>query len=125
MQGLLLRWFLNTIALWLTSLVISGIWVSGPSSLLIAALVLGILNAVLRPALLLLTLPINLVTLGLFTFLINGFMLKLTSSLVSGFHVHGFWSAVLGALLLSFFSFWLSVFIADSGRIQYIRIERY
>ena len=125
MHGLPLRWLLNALALWLTSLVITGIRVSNPLSLLVAALVLGVLNAVLRPILLLLTLPINLLTLGLFTLLINGFMLKLTGTVVAGFEVHGFWSAVLGALLLSFFSFFLSVFIADTGHIHYTRIEWY
>jgi putative membrane protein len=125
MPGFLLRWILNAVALWLTSMVISGIHVSGPLSLLFAAMVLGMLNAVLRPALLLLTLPINLLTLGLFTLLINGFMLKLTGTLVPGFQVEGFWSAVLGAILLSLLSFLLSLFVTDNGRVQYIRIEWY
>jgi putative membrane protein len=125
MPGFLLRWILNAIALWLTSMVVSGIHVSGPLSLLLAAMVLGMLNAVLRPALLLLTLPINLLTLGLFTFLINGFMLKLTGTLVPGFQVVGFWAAVLGAILLSLLSFLLSLFVTDSGRVQYIHIEWY
>lgn len=124
MGGFLFRWAVGALALWLTSEVISGISVEGVASLLVAALVLGILNAVLRPLLLVVTFPINLLTLGLFTFVINGAMLKLTSGVVRGFHVEGFWSAVIGALLLSCFSFLLNLFIADSGRIEYIYVER-
>jgi len=112
------------LALAFTSWLIPGIWVDGFGPLLIAALVLGILNALLRPLLLILTLPINLLTLGLFTFIINGAMLKLTASMVGGFHVEGFWWAVIGALVMSFFSFMLSLFIADTGQVEYIYIER-
>jgi putative membrane protein len=114
----------NALALWLTSAVLRGIRVDGILPLFFAAMVLGILNAILRPALLLLTLPINLLTLGLFTLLINGFMLKLTGSVVAGFHVQGFWTSVIGALLLSLFSLLLSMFVADTGRVEYVYIER-
>ena len=123
MRGLLYRWILNALALWLTSAVLSGIQVDGVGSLLIAALVLGILNALLRPLLLIATFPITLVTVGLFVFVINGFMLWATASVVSGFHVRGFFSAVVGALLLSFFSFVLNLFISDRGRIEYVYVE--
>ena len=125
MRGFLLRWIVNALALWLTSALVCGIHVKGPLPLVIAAFVLGIFNAVLRPTLLILTLPINILTLGLFTLLINGFMLKLTGVVVSGFQVEGFLPAVLGALLLSLFSFFLSLFVADSGRLQYVHIRLY
>lgn len=72
---------------------------------------------------LIVTLPINLLSLGIFTFVINGAMLELTAAVVAGFHVEGFWSAVIGALLLSCFSFLLNVFVADNGRIEYIYVE--
>jgi len=124
MRGLVLRWVVTAFALWLTSQVISGIELRGLGSVFIAALVLGILNAFLRPLVLFLTFPINLLSLGLFTFLINGFMLWLTSEVVRGFAVHGFWSAVIGAFLLSLISFALNVFVSDSGRIEYIYVER-
>ena len=123
MRGLLLRWALNAAALWLTSIVISGIQVDGPFSLFIAAMVLGVLNAILRPVLFLLTLPINILTLGLFTLVLNGFMLELTDTVVSGFYVEGFWSAVIGSLFLSLFSFLLSLFVSDTGHVEYVRIE--
>ncbi len=124
MRGLVLRWVVTAFALWLTSLLIRGIEIHGVGAVFIAALVLGILNAFLRPLVLFLTFPINLLSLGLFTFVINGFMLWLTSQVVRGFAVHGFWSAVIGALLLSLISFALNVFVSDSGRIEYIYVER-
>jgi putative membrane protein len=124
MRGLVLRWVVTAFALWLTSQLISGIEIHGVGAVFIAALVLGILNAFLRPLVLFLTFPINLLSLGLFTFVINGFMLWLTSQVVRGFAIHGFWSAVIGALLLSLISFALSVFVSDSGRIEYIYVER-
>lgn len=124
MPGLLIRWVINAFALWLTSRVVSGISVDSTLALFVAALVLGILNAIIRPVLLILTLPINLVTLGLFTLIINGAMLKLTAGLVSGMRVEGFWAAVGGALLLSVFSFLLNLFVSDRGRIEYVYIER-
>jgi putative membrane protein len=125
MQGLLIRWALNAFALWLVDQLVAGIHADGVAPLFVAALVLGVLNAVLRPLLLIVTLPINLLTLGLFTLIVNGAMLKLAAALVRGFTVAGFGSAVLGALLLSVISFLLNLFIADSGRIQYIYVERH
>ena len=124
MVGLLIRWVTTAFALWLTSLIVRGIEVEGLGPLFVAAVVFGIFNAILRPLVLLITLPINLITLGLFTFVINGLMLKLTSDVVRGFAVHGFWSAVIGALLLSAISFALNLFISDTGRIEYMYVQR-
>ena len=124
MRGLIIRWVTTACALWLTSFVVQGIEIEGIGSLFFAAVVLGIFNAILRPLVLVLTFPINLVTLGLFTFVINGAMLKLTSEVVRGFSVTGFWSAVIGALLLSIISFALNLFINDAGRVQYLYVER-
>src|SRR5437867_173618 len=124
MSGLLIRWFVNAVALWLTSKVVKGIEIHGVPSLLFSTMMLGFLNAFLRPLLLLITLPLNILTLGLLTFLINGFMLKLTAAAVVGFEVHGFWAAVLGAFMLSVISFALNLFVSDAGRIEYIYIHR-
>jgi putative membrane protein len=124
MRGLIIRWVTTACALWLTSLVVRGIEFDGIAALFFAAVVLGILNAIVRPLVLLVTFPINLVTLGLFTFVINGAMLKLASAVVRGFSVTGFWSAVIGALLLSIISFALSLFINDAGRVEYIYVKR-
>ena len=124
MRGLIIRWVTTALALWLTRFIVKGIAIEGIGSLFFAAVVLGIFNAVLRPLVLLITFPINLVTLGLFTLVINGAMLKLTSEVVRGFSVTGFWSAVIGALLLSAISFALNLFVNDAGHVQYLYVER-
>ena len=124
MNGLVIRWVLTSVALWLTSRLVSGIVVDGVLPLVLAAIVLGFVNAIVRPLVLVLTLPFNILTLGLLTFVINGAMLKLTAGVVPGFHVEGFWSAVGGAFLLSVISFLLSMFISDAGRVEYIYVER-
>lgn len=124
MRGLVIRWVTTAVALWLTSLIVRGITIDGVLPLFFAAVVLGIFNAILRPLMLVITFPINLLTLGLFTFIINGAMLKLTADVVRGFSVEGFWPAVVGALLLSAISFALSLFVSDAGRIQYLYVER-
>jgi putative membrane protein len=118
MRGLLLRWVLNALALWMTSALIAGIVVDGVFPLFVAALVLGALNTFLRPLLLVATLPINLVTLGLFTFVINGLMLWMTGSVVAGFYVAGFWSALGGAHVHSLISLALNALVSDRGRIE-------
>ncbi len=98
---LLLRWLLSAGALMLIAYYLPGIDVDGFYSALIAALVLGLVNAVIRPIISLLTLPINLLTLGLFGLIINALMFWLVSTVVKGFDVAGFWPAFLGALLMS------------------------
>jgi len=126
MKGLLIRWLVNAGALWLIAYVIEGIEVQGFLAALVASAVLGIINAVLRPIFILLTLPINLLTLGLFTFILNGFMLYLAGTLVRGFAVHGFWAAVFGALILSIISALTTAFLSDDGRFRriHVHIER-
>jgi putative membrane protein len=84
------------------------IWVEGVWAALVAAFLLGIVNAVLRPILIFFTLPITVLTFGLFLLVINGLMLLLVSSIVRGFHVNGFWGAVLGSILISLVSWVLS-----------------
>ncbi len=104
MRGLILRWVLSMVSLWLVSWVLKGIEVSGFWALLFASLVLGIFNALIRPVLILLTLPLTVLTLGLFTFVINGFLLWLTGQVVRGFEVHGFLTAFVAAILLAVFN---------------------
>ena len=124
MKGLLFRWIINALALLLISRVIRGIEVDSLLSAFVAAAVLGVINAVLRPILLILTFPITILTLGLFVFVINGGMLYLAGLLVKGFYVHGFWAAIFGALFLSAVSWLTSAFINDRGRIEYIEVHR-
>ena len=123
MRGLLLRWFILTLAIMTAAYLFSGIHVSGFGSALFAALVLGILNAFFRPILFLLTLPINVLTLGLFTFVINALLLMMTSGIIGGLVVDGFWSAMFGSLVISLVSLLLSSFISDRGRVESLDIE--
>jgi putative membrane protein len=104
MTRLLLTWALNAFALFFVMKLVPGIQIDRFSDLLIATLVLGLLNAFLRPLVLLLTLPVTILTLGLFALVINGVMFYLAAHLVSGFHVSGFGAAFLAALLFSLFS---------------------
>jgi len=87
------------------------IWVDGLMAALIAAFLLGIVNVIIRPILVFLTLPLTVLTLGLFLLVINGLMLWLVAALVKGFHVNGFWGAVFGSLLISIVSWILSRFL--------------
>ena len=124
MTGLVLRWLILTVAIMSASYLMDGIHVSGFFSAFFAAAILGILNAFFRPILLLLTLPINILSLGLFTFLINAMLLKMASGVISGFEVSGFWTAVFGSLVISLFSWLLSSFISEKGKINYIDLRR-
>ena len=98
---MIVKVLINAAALMFTSNLIDGIYVDGFGSVLVAAIILGIVNAIIRPLLLILTLPLNVLTLGLLTFVINGFMLKLAAAVVGGFDVVGMWPAIVGALVLS------------------------
>ena len=84
---------------------------------------LGILNAFFRPIALILTLPINVLSLGLFTFVINAVMLKMASGVIGGFEVHGFWTAVFGALIISLVSWGLNTCINDRGQVDVIELK--
>ena len=124
MIGLFIRWLILTIAVLAAAYLLEGIRVSGFWAAFFAASVLGILNAVLRPILILLTLPLNILTLGLFTFLINAFILKLATGVIPGFEVDGFWTAVFGSLIISIVNWLLSSFISDRGRVEYIDMTK-
>ena len=124
MKGTLIRWLILTASITLTSYVIDGIYVKGFFSALSAAAILGILNAFFRPILIFLTLPINILTLGLFTFIINAVLLKMVSGVITGFEVYGFWSAIVGSLLISVVNWILSSFINDQGRVEYIDLKK-
>lgn len=98
---ILIKWLLSAGALLVVAYLYGGVQVNSFSSAMIAALVIGLLNAVLRPILVVLTLPVTIVTVGLFLFVANGLMFWAASGLLSGFHVAGFWAAMLGALIYS------------------------
>jgi len=119
-MGFLLRVAVNALAIVLAASLLPGIEVDGIVPALAAAVLLGLVNAFVRPVLLILTLPITLVTLGLFLFVLNGFCFWLVASLVKGFHVAGFGSALLGALVVSVVSWVVTALISDSGRVVVI-----
>lgn len=123
MKGLFVRWLILTAAIMVCSYLLDGIQVSGFFSAFFAAAMLGVLNAFFRPILIILTLPINILSLGLFTFVINALMLKMASGVISGFDVRGFWTAVFGSLVISIVSWLLSSFISDQGKVEYIDLK--
>jgi putative membrane protein len=122
--GFFLRVVVNILAIILAAAVVPGIELDGMLSAVAAGLLLGLVNAVVRPILLILTLPITLVTLGLFLLVLNGLCLWLVAFVVSGFHVAGFWSAVLGALVVSVVSWIVTALVSDSGKVVLITSRR-
>lgn len=124
MKGIFLRWIALTLAILLASHLIEGIEATGFWAAFFAAAILGILNAFLRPVLFLLTLPINILTLGLFTFVINAVMLMMVSGVISGFTVRGFGPAFWGSLIISLVSWGLTSLISEKGTIEVIDLKR-
>jgi putative membrane protein len=111
MLRLLVVWLINTVALIAVAYLMPSVTISSAGAALVAALVLGLVNTVIRPLLVILTLPVTVLTLGLFIFVINGLLFWAVGSLVPGFHVAGFWSAVLGAIVFSLISWLLSALV--------------
>ena len=124
MKGLVIRWLVLAAAIMAASYLLEGIEVKGFFPALGAAAMLGILNAFFRPILLILTLPINILSLGLFTFIINALMLKMASGVIPGFDVRGFWTALLGALIITLISWLLNAFISERGRVEFIDLKK-
>ncbi len=113
MKRFLIHWLVIALALWVTAYILPGVQVDSYTALAIAAVVLGLVNALIRPILTILTLPITILTLGLFYLVVNGFTFFIASKLVPGFHVAGFWWAVLGALVVSIVSSFVGAFAGD------------
>ena len=118
MRGFLIRSILTMLAVLVTAHLVPGIAVDGWVPALGAAIVLGLLNALVRPLLLLLTCPFILLTLGLFIFVVNAVLLALTAVLIPGFHVAGFWSAVFGSIVISIISGLLNLLVGGTGRME-------
>lgn len=116
-----IKWLALTASIMITSYLIDGISVAGISSAFLAAAVLGILNVFLRPIALILTLPVNILSLGLFTFVINALMLIITSKLIPGFNVDGFWAAVIGSLLISIVSWVINMFTSEKVSVKNVK----
>ena len=118
MKAFLLKWFVTTVSIFIVANLFNLIYVENLQVLILASLVLGILNAFVRPMLLILTLPINLFSLGLFTLVINAFLLYAVSGLISGFEISSFWKAFWAALLVSILNAMLNVMIHKEPRLS-------
>ncbi len=125
MKGIIIRTLIIALGIWVADLLVPGIRVQSGGSLVFAAIALGLLNAVVRPLIVLLTLPVTLLSLGLFLLIINAGMLQLADWFVSGFEVGGFFSAVFGAIVVSLVSWVASSCIGPKGRYEVmVRRER-
>ncbi len=124
MSGFLVRLLIGAAGLWLAQALVPGVEIHGTGTLFVAALLLGIVNAFVRPLIVLLTLPITVLTLGLFLWVINAAMLGLVARLLDGFTLHGLGSALLGALVVSLTSWIASWYVGSSGRFEVMIVRR-
>lgn len=124
MIGFLLRAAIAALGLWVASELLPGMTFDAPSKLVLAAIVLGVVNAVVRPLAFILTLPITVITLGLFLLVLNAGMVALVAWLVPGFQISGFWTAVGAALIVSLVSWAASSMIGTNGRIEIFTARR-
>ncbi|HEX6999922.1 MAG TPA: phage holin family protein [Gammaproteobacteria bacterium] len=124
MGGFLVRMLVTALGLAAAAWIVPGVHVSGPGTLILAALLMGIVNAVVRPIVVLLTLPLTILTLGLFLLVVNAGLFGLVAALLDGFVVDGFWSALLGWLIVSLVGWLASAFIGPRGRYQVLVVER-
>jgi putative membrane protein len=118
MLRMLLHWFVSALAVWITSRVVTGFYVDGAAAALIAAVVIGLVNATLGVFLKIITFPLTILTLGLFWFVINAIMLKLASAFVPGFHIIGFWAAFIGGIVLTLVNMLLKWLVLPSPQGQ-------
>ncbi len=124
MQGFFLRTLITMLGLLLASAIIPGVTINGTGSVILAAILLGLVNGFVRPVAFLLTLPITVLTLGLFLFVLNAAMFGLVAAMLDNFIVAGFWSAIFGSLVVSFTSTVASWYIGPDGRIDVIVVKR-
>jgi len=124
MAGFFVRLAITSVGLWLASSLVAGITVQNTAALLWAALLLGIVNAVVRPIAVFLTLPITLLSLGLFLWVINAGMIGLVAWLLDGFNVAGFGSALLGAFIVSLTGWMANAYIGEKGRYEIVVTRR-
>jgi putative membrane protein len=121
MAGFILRGLVAALGLWAATEMLQGFDIDTPTTLILAGLLLGVVNAIVRPFALLLSLPALIFTLGLFLLVVNAAMIGLVALLLPGFHISGFWTAVGGAIIVSIVSWIGSWFIGPRGRVEVIR----
>ena len=126
MRGFVIRALIVALGLYLASQLVPGVYVRSGGSLILAGALLAAVNAVVRPIVVILTLPITLLTLGLFLLVVNGLMIELVSWLLpSGFHVVGLGPAILASIIVTITGWFVNSFIGDEGRVQVIEVRRY
>ena len=124
MPGFLVRTLIGALGLWIASAIVPGMRVAGAGALLLAALLLGVVNAVVRPVLVLLTLPITVLTLGLFLLVVNAAMLGLVAAMLDGFTLSGFWPALGGSIVVSLVTWGASWYVGPRGRVEVLVVRR-
>ena len=124
MTGFLVRLAISAFGLWVASKLVPGMVFHGPEALILAALLQGIVNAVVRPLLVLLTLPLTILTLGLFLLVVNGITLAIVAWLLPGFELQGLGSAILGAIVASLAGWFASSVIGPTGRFELMVVRR-
>ena len=125
MTGFLLRLLIGALGLWLAARLVPGMQIQGAGTLLGAAFLLGAVNAFVRPALVLLTLPFTILTLGLFLLVVNAAMLGVVAWLLDGFRLASFGSALLGSIIVSLTGWVASWWVGPSGRFEVLIVERH
>jgi putative membrane protein len=124
MVGFLVRLAISALGLWLAHKIVPGIEIEGTGTLVAAALLLGIVNALVRPLAILLTLPITVLTLGLFLLVVNAAMFGLVAALLDGFHVSGFGAALLGSIVVGLTGWVASWYVGPRGRVEVLVVRR-
>lgn len=124
MAGILVRTLIIALGLGLANVLVPGVLIEGAGTLLVAALLLGLVNAIVRPLVVLLTLPLTIVTLGLFLLVINAAMFGLVAAMLEGFRVAGFFSALFGAIVVGLTSTLASWYVGPDGRYEVLIVER-
>lgn len=124
MQGIVVRTLISMLGLFLADRLVPGVWIEGTVNFVLAALLLGLVNAFVRPLLFVLTLPFTILTLGLFIFVMNAALLGLVAAMLDNFQVAGFWSALFGAIVVSITSTVASWYIGPTGRYEVFVVRR-
>src|SRR5674476_1048626 len=120
----LVHWGITALSLWVASLIFAGIKFTDTSSLIVSALLLGFANAIVKPLLVVLTLPLTFLTFGLFLLVINALMILLVASLVKGFKASSFWTAFFASIFITVLSFVIGAFVTDGDQSQVIQMPR-
>jgi putative membrane protein len=124
MQGIFIRTLITMLGLFLASRLLPGVWIEGTGNFILAAFLLGLVNAVVRPLVFVMTLPLTVVTLGLFIFILNAAMFGLVAAMLDDFQVAGFWSALFGAVIVSITSTVASWYVGPDGRYEVFVMRR-